>query len=199
MSLRKAVVFMAGFSILGVSACAVMARQQSSASQSNTPPPPTQATPPQPLGDVARKVREENKKDAQAAKTFTNDDVAAIKAGGISTVGSQPTPAAQVKPSAPAEPAKGEEYWKKRFAEARQKLALAEKELDVMQRELNLNQMQYYSDPNKALQQQYSRDDINDKTAKIEDKKKEVAQLQQAIADLTEEMRRAGGLPGWAN
>jgi hypothetical protein len=196
MNLRKAALLAACISLLGGSAGLVAAQQQTSDQSSNA----------QSLGDVARQVRKESKNEPKSAKTFTNDDVEAIKAGGISTVGAKPpAPPAQnaataaAKPSTPAEPAKGEEYWKKRFSEARQKLALAEKELDIMQRELNLNQMQYYSDPNKSLQQQNNREEINEKTKKIDDKKAEVAQLKQALVDLTDELRQAGGQPGWAN
>ena len=195
MNLRKAAVLAACISLLGGSAGLVAAQQQTSDQSSNA----------QSLGDVARQVRKESKNEPKSAKTFTNDDVEAIKAGGISTVGAKPSaPPAQnaatpAKPTTPAEPAKGEEYWKKRFSEARQKLALAEKELDIMQRELNLNQMQYYSDPNKSLQQQNNREEINEKTKKIDDKKAEVAQLKQALVDLTDELRQAGGQPGWAN
>ena len=196
MNLRKAALFAACISLLGGSAGLVAAQQQTSDQSSNA----------QSLGDVARQVRKESKNEPKSAKTFTNDDVEAIKAGGISTVGAKPSaPPAQnaatqaAKPSTPAEPAKGEEYWKKRFSEAHQKLALAEKELDIMQRELNLNQMQYYSDPNKSLQQQNNREEINEKTKKIDDKKAEVAQLKQALVDLTDELRQAGGQPGWAN
>ena len=46
----------------------------------------------------------------------------------------------------------------------RDKIADSEKQLDVMQRELDKDQVQYYSDPQKALMQQHDRSDINDKT-----------------------------------
>lgn len=195
MSLSKAATWAACISILGASAGVVCAQQQTS----------DQGTKPPSVAEAARKARQDNKNEPKAAKTYTNDTMEAIKEGGISRVGSSPTtPPAQnaataTKPATAPEPAKGEEYWRKRFSDARQKLATAEKELDIMQRELNLAQTQFYSDPNKALQQQYSREDINDKTAKIDAKKQEVADLKQALVDLTDELRRAGGQPGWAN
>jgi hypothetical protein len=68
-----------------------------------------------------------------------------------------------------------------------------------MQRELGVLNMQYYSDPNKAMQQQLSRDDINKKSAAIDAKKKQVADDQQAISDAEDALRKAGGDPGWAN
>ena len=42
------------------------------------------------------------------------------------------------------------------------------------------------------------RSDINEKTAKIEAKKKQIDADQQAIADAEDELRKAGGDPGWA-
>ena len=57
-----------------------------------------------------------------------------------------------------------------------------EKELDILQREDNKAQVQYYSDPQKALAEQYTRKDINDHDAKIAAKKKEINQLKQRIS-----------------
>src|SRR6267378_546098 len=59
-------------------------------------------------------------------------------------------------------------------------------------------QVQYYSDPQKALAEQYTRKDINDKDAKIAAKKKEIEQLKQQISDMEEALRKSGGDPGWA-
>lgn len=166
----------------------------------------TQGTQQDSVAEAARKAREKAKTSpAPAKKTYTNDNVSALRVNEISVITANPNAdkdaaadaakASEVK----AEPKKDEAYWRKRFAEARTKLELAEKDLDVSQRELNLLQTQYYSDPNKALQQQLTRDDINTKTAKVDEKKKQVADLTQALEDLKEEMRHAGGEPGWAN
>jgi hypothetical protein len=93
---------------------------------------------------------------------------------------------------------KGEQYWRKRFAEAYYPLRMAEKELDVMQRELNVNSVQYYADPNKALREQYSRREINARRQKIEEKKLEIKKLRETLSDLEDELRHSGGDPGWA-
>jgi len=58
--------------------------------------------------------------------------------------------------------------------------------------------VQYYSDPQKALAEQYTRKDINDRDAKIAAKKKEVDQIKQRISDMEEALRKSGGDPGWA-
>jgi hypothetical protein len=204
MKLNSAIIATLGFSLVGISAGAQnpptpppAQASQASSGQQAAPKPAQQ----QSLGDAARKAREQHKDTPAAKKSFTNDDLNAIRNNGVSTVGQPPAPPAEAsKAGTPApEPRKDEAYWRKRFAEARQKLALAEKELDILQRELNLNQAQYYADPNQALKQQYSRDDINEKTKKIEEKKQEVAQLQQGLVDMQDELRRSGGSPGWAN
>lgn len=69
--------------------------------------------------------------------------------------------------------------------------------MDVLQRELNKDDLQYYPDPQKALMQQYSRSDINEKTAKVAAKKADIESLKQQIADLEDAVRKAGGDPGW--
>ena len=58
--------------------------------------------------------------------------------------------------------------------------------------------MQYYSDPQKALAEQYTRKDINEHDAKIAAKKKEIEQIKQRIADMEDALRKSGGDPGWA-
>jgi chromosome segregation ATPase len=158
------------------------------------------------VAEAARKAREKAKANAAPAKkTYTNDNVPALRVNEISVITANPNTdkdaAAEAAKTADAkpEPKKDEAYWRKRFADVRTKLALAQKDLDVSQRELNLLQTQYYSDPNKALQQQLTRDDINAKTAKVDEKKQQVADLTQAIEDLKDELRRSGGEPGWAN
>jgi chromosome segregation ATPase len=153
---------------------------------------------------AARKAREKQKDAPKPKKVITNDDMPSAPA-------TQPTPsnteskATSQDDSGPAgkagasqEDAKGEAYWRKRFAKLHEKLDTAQKELDVLQRELNKDQVQYYADPQKALTQQYDRSDINDKTSKIDAKKKEIEGIKQQISDLEDELRKAGGDSGWA-
>ena len=79
------------------------------------------------------------------------------------------------------------------------KLADDAKELDILQREFNLKQQQYYSDPNSRDEaEQFDRQDLNDTKTKIDDEDRGVAQDKQDISDLEDELRKAGGDPGWA-
>jgi hypothetical protein len=178
------------------------------------------------VADAARKAQAEKKLTVKAATVFTNDNIDTVK-GTINVVGEAPaptedkTPTAQDKTKTPptedrtkaaapddkskAAPAddktistKDEAYWRKTFADARKKLADDAHELDILQREYNLKQQQYYSDPNTAMKEQFSRQDLTDTKTKIDDKTAAVAQDKQAISDLEDALRQAGGQPGWA-
>ncbi len=154
------------------------------------------------LADAARKAREEQKTAPKPKKVFTNDDMPANPADTTSaTVKGGDATAAQGGGDNGAEAdndPKSEKYWRKKFKASRDKLALAEKDLDVLQRELDKNQVQYYNDPQKALMQEYNRSDIAEKTARIDAKKKEIEGLKQRVSDMEDDLRKAGGDPGWA-
>jgi hypothetical protein len=170
------------------------------------------------VADAARKAQAAKKTPAKPAIVLTNDNLDTIK-GTISVVGQEPAPPAdhaatsddktkaaptdeKGKPAPAAEkapPAKDEAYWRKAFADARKKAADDAHELDVLQREYNLKQQQYYSDPNTAMKEQFNRQDLTDTKTKIDDKTAAVAQDNQAISDLQDQLRQAGGDPGWAN
>lgn len=167
------------------------------------------------LGDAARKVRAQKKDSSKPAKVFTNDDLGGLR-GTISVIGNQPAPAdgtatTSDKPAektaekkAPSgdpkkESAKDEAGWRAKFAAARKILAQDTKELDVLQREYNLKLQQYSQDPNWAMHQQNSREDINKTQSEIEAKKQDIEKDKQSLADLQDELRKSGGEAGWAN
>jgi hypothetical protein len=158
------------------------------------------------VADAARKARSEQKTAPKPKKVFTNDDIpsaAPPPAPATADATNKNAPQQQAddlsaqKSTDPADDPKNEAYWRKRSKKLREKLAMAEQELDVLQRELNKDQVQYYPDPQKALMQQYNRSDINEKSAKVDAKKNEVASLKQQVADLEDAVRKAGGDPGW--
>lgn len=176
--------------------------QQSSQQQAQAPS----------VAEAARRARAK-KAAGKSGTVYTNDNLP--KNGKISVVGQ--ASAADSDDAAPAageaagaaadaqagaapgqEDPKSEVAWRKKFADAREKVAAAEKEADVLQREFNLMQVQYGSDPNKVLREEYERKGINDTRKKIDDKKAEVARLKQAISDLEDQLRKAGLPAGWA-
>jgi len=180
--------------------------QDSTAAQGGAQAAPTspQASPSQQesLADAARRAREQKKDTPKQAKVITNDNIP--KEGGISAVGEEP-PASENAENAPADGAKSdkavgsdEKKWRARFEKLRHKLEQDQADLDVMQRELGVLDLQYYNDPVKGMQQGLTRGDINEKTGKIAAKQKEIDADKQAISDAQDDLRQAGGDPGWA-
>ena len=167
------------------------------ARRSADPSPDATQQAPDPMAEAARKARAQQKKEGKPAKVYTNDDFA------------PPPPSKPSDAKAPAEgltkeekelaaeeDPKSEAYWRKRFTKVRDKLKQAETEVDVLQRELDKNEVQYYPNPQTALMQQYSRKDIDDNRAKLDAKKKSVEDLKKQLSDMEDELRSSGGRPG---
>jgi hypothetical protein len=190
----KGSVMVAGLCLGG---SAANAQQQSSSQQSSGDQ----------VADAARRAREEKKNAPKPKKVFTDDDVsksapasepAPAAAGGFSSATGTGNQEQQPGANTAKEDPNGEKAWRKRFQAQRDKIAKAEKELDVLQREEEKAQVQYYTDPQKAMLQQNSRAEVNAIHAKIDAKKQEIAQLKQAMDDMETDLRKAGGDPGWA-
>jgi len=167
------------------------------------------------VADAARRAREQKKSAPKPKRVFTDDDVAAKPAAtetrSSSSAATNPADATSSPVAEPApqgatstekenskEEPNSEAHWRKRFAAQRKKIADAEEELNVLQREAEKADVQYYSDPQKALNEQLTRNEINGKNEKIAAKKKEIADLKQQFSDMEDEVRRTGGDPGWA-
>jgi hypothetical protein len=167
-----------------------------------TQDPNSQQSAEDPLASAARKARAEQQSAPKPKKVFTNDDFASSPAP-KATDTKEPTAqtdanGADSKENPEDNDPKSEAYWRKKFKKARANLERSEKELEVLQRDLNKNEVQYYPDPQKALVQQYTRQDINNDRAKLEAKKQEVEANKKQISDLEDDLRKAGGDPGWA-
>ncbi len=201
--MRRALWLAAAAAIILSPASSLCQQQEQQAPAAQQQPKPEDS-----LAAAARRAREQKKDAAKPARVFDNDTIPTH--GGISTVGEaaplEPgnTPGAKeartgVAPSGGSKSAGNDEKtWSKKFAELRHKLEIDQQDLEIMQRELGVLDVQNYSDPMKGLQEGLTRSDINAKTAKIEEKKKQIAADQQAIADAEEDLRKSGGDLGWA-
>ena len=179
--------------------------QDQTSSQASQTTAPAAAPQQDPLVEAARKARAEKKDAPKATKVFTNDDLPTQ--GAVSTVGEAPadTSADTSSDTSTAAPAAGndEKAWKDKFASLRHKLEQDQADLDVLQREAGVGMVQFYGgNPQKAAQDQESQQPMgaayDKKVSDIDAKKKDVEADQQAISDAEDELRKAGGDPGWA-
>ena len=136
--------------------------------------PPASAQAQESVAEAARRAREQKKEEPKPQKVYTDDDVKRMPdtiSTATATTDSAPKDADKKTASDAnknrdaAKDEKGEKNdeatWRGKFKDAYNNLAAAEKELDILQRENEKAQVQYYPDPQKALEQQYTRKDIN--------------------------------------
>jgi hypothetical protein len=158
------------------------------------------------VADAARKAQSAKKTAPKPKIVIDNDNLGTLR-GTVNVVGQEPAPPAdqakaatvdKTKAEAEKPVVKDEAYWRKQFEAANKKLTDDTHELDILQREYNLKQQQYYSDPNTAMKEQYDRKDLTDTKQNIDDKTAAVSKDKQDISDLEDALRQAGGDPGWA-
>ena len=159
------------------------------------------------VADAARKARESKKDAPKPKKVYTDDDLkkSAPTPGAASTLApgnasgtAEATTAQNAGDATKTEDPNSESAWRKRFQAQRDKIAKAQRELDILGRELEKAQVEYYPDPQKAMQQQNTRAEINAINGKIDAKKQELDQLKKGLDDLEDQLRKSGGDPGWA-
>jgi hypothetical protein len=151
------------------------------------------------IAEAARKLREQKKDTPKTAKVFTNDNLPTQ--GGISSVGQgseAPAPSDGSAIRSGAATGKDEKMWRDKFAQLHHKLEQDQANRDVMQRELGVDNVQFYADPVKQMQQGYTNSDINKKRSDIGQMDKQIAADQQAITGAEEELRKSGGDSGWS-
>lgn len=182
------------------------------------------------LGDLARQQRALREKAAKKpAKEFSNDNLPARPAAGGLTVAAEMSTEAQgegkkteeaastegtpsgtattTEPSKPTKvgqaeepPAHDEAYYRDAMGKLRDRLAMHQRQLSVLEQKLSQGEMQYYADPQKALEQS-STPSVNADTNKLRDdiekKKQDIADDEKAMEDLRDQLRSEGGPPSW--
>jgi ribosomal protein L19E len=155
--------------------------------------PPQQPSTEEPsLGERARELKAQQAQQSKPARVFTNDDLK-NGSGTINVIGV----GASTDTSEGSAAEHNEHYYRKTMSELQAKLDIDQRQLAVLQQELGINQVQYYPDPSKTLQQEYSRSDINKLQEEIEAKQQEIKADEDAISDLRAQLQREGGDPGW--
>lgn len=159
------------------------------------------------LGDLARKERAEQMKIkmARSVRVWNNDNMPRRPAGEGPTAagGMSAAPVVTLPVEAPpSEPAAGssahdEKYYRDRMAALRENLELHKSQLAVLEQKQSQGQTQYFSDPNKTLQEEFSRSELNKRNDEISKKQEEIAKDEKAIEDLQDQLRREGKPAGW--
>ena len=158
-----------------------------------------------PLGDYARKIHKDPGAAKSKPKVFDNDTLPTDDK--LSIVGAQPAanaggaaPADADKASAEAKPedeqAKKQAVWKSwkdKQSAQKDSIDLANRELDVLQREYQLRAAAMYADAGNRLRNsgQWDKQE-SDYKQKIADKQKAVEDAKQKLDDVQEEARNAG-------
>jgi uncharacterized protein with LGFP repeats len=151
------------------------------------------------LGDIARKLKAQKSKEPKPALVITNDNLPATKNDSETSPTSKDKvsgDSVQKNSGEPAEP-HDEKYYRARLSKLQDQLDTDKRELDVTQQKLSQNQVQYYSNPQDSLMQQYSREDVNKLTSGVDEQKQKVAADEKAIEDLHDQLRHEGGDPDW--
>ncbi len=153
------------------------------------------------LGELARKEQQRRQGVVPAAKVLTNQDLPR-------TVARPPAPADPSAPAAekgaaaapetpkPEEPAKDEAWWRQRMSQAREELRRNEMFADALQTRINslTNDFTARDDP---FQRAQIAEERTKAVVELERVKADAELSRKKIAEIEEEARRAGVLPGW--
>ncbi len=165
------------------------------------------------LGEAARKARQQKKPAAKPVKVLTDDDLARPPVTAVPSVqnaqASEPrvpgeAPAAgepgQAPPSETGAAEPSDELEERRakleadVKEAKQRLADAEKELNLAQREFDLRRDQYYSNPDFKSDKQ-GKAQLDSLQQRISAGQQEVERLKEKLAALEAERKSLPGAP----
>lgn len=162
------------------------------------------ANPSPSLAELARKERANRLKVKMehSVRIWNNDNLPRRPAGEGPTAaaGMSPVPVSPEPPEsleAAAGGAHDEKYYRDQMSKLRERLELHQRQLAVLHQKQAQGQLQYYADPNKTLQEEFSRSEINKKNDEVAQKEKEIAEDEKAIQDLQDQLRREGHPAGW--
>ena len=160
----------------------------------------------QSLADVARKEAARRQDVKAPVKVFTNDNIKVVppaappaapaEPGAQPAAPAAPGEAAEEKPPEAPDPTKDPEYWRKRMADAREARDRNAFLLEAVQSRINGLTTDFYArdDPYQRAQIELER---NKALRELDLMKKHQAELEQKVADIEEEARRANIPPGW--
>ena len=176
----------------------------------------------QPLGDVARQLREQREKEGKkATKVFTNDNLPAPAPGEVAKPqaaepapkenpstpaesASKPAAAAPptttnqpAQPEAPQDESKTRDYWQAKFKAARENLAAAKKMQQLAEDELDLLQIQQVREMDPGAKADLDAK-VQDKQSEVDINKPATEAAQKALENLEKEFQESGAPDDWS-
>jgi predicted RNase H-like nuclease (RuvC/YqgF family) len=157
----------------------------------------------QSLGEAARQVRKKKAPPSPAQKVYTNENLPtnapiSIMAGsGADTTSNEKKGDAasksETQSAASADSKKDQEEWRTRIAGQKDKIQALERELDVLQREHQIQVAVYYADAGTRLRDDRRwADQERQFKSDVETRQKQLADAKQQLEDLREQARKAG-------
>ena len=157
--------------------------------------------PAQSLPEVARHERE-RREESRQGRVFTNENVRTLRSRTRTQVHPPEAPPTPVDPEANPESGQGsvertEAEWRNLFAEAREEVTRSEERFALAQQELvDLNQ-RLLTESSLYNRESILLPEIQAKRGEVAEAELEIERANQAVADLQQELRRAGSPPGW--
>jgi hypothetical protein len=161
----------------------------------------------EPLGDYARKVRQEKTKEQPANKKFDNDNLpteeklsvvgnAAPEQGAADTAEKPAEKTEEKAPQSVEQRQKAYDEWKNKIAGQKEQIDTLARELDVLQREYRLRAASFYADAGERLRNAaaWDKEDAQYKQ-QIADKQKALDDAKQHLDDMQEDARKSGVPP----
>jgi chromosome segregation ATPase len=153
----------------------------------------------QSLADVARKERARQRDSQSKVVVTANTTTTAAPAAPKLEAPSADTAASGAKPAGPTDnKGRDEKYWRTAFQQARDDAKRAEQRvqlLDLKIKDLNTQMLQLSSFYNREYRMG---PELTAAQNELEAAKKDVEQANKKVSDLEDELRRSGGLAGWA-
>ena len=166
----------------------------------------------QSLGEAARQARKKKSAPSPAQKVYTNDNlpttapISVMSGSGVDNAtssdkkGDGSTAAAGAAGADSAGAKKEQDQWRSKFAEQKNKIQLLEREVDVIERQHQVQVSVFYADAGTRLRDDRRwADEDRQYKADLESKKKQLADAKQQLDDMREEARKAGMPPSVAD
>lgn len=152
----------------------------------------------QSVAEAARRAREQKKAAVKPAKVVTEDDIKPASSDATATTATSAQPATAAQPDStgaqgPKNPAEAEKAAKERGA-LKEQIKQTESDLDLLQRELRLDQDSFYSNPNSA-NDNAGKEKLDALKQQVSDKQQDLDRLKAQLAALPESQENPTSTP----